>query len=221
LINGKKIDPKKAKARTGKVFVGGLIQEITDDDIKTYFSQFGTVIELEMPIDKLKNQRKGFCFVTFDNEQVVHELLKTPKQRICGKEVDVKKAQPSQASRGMMGWNAMGAPMRGSRGAPRGGGGRGGSRGRGDWYYGSPSSGYGAGAGGYYDYYGGGYGGSGYGSYDYPSYGGYDTSYGYDTAGYDTTSSPRGGSTRGRGIGGVAGKQRGGTPRGFQRHVPY
>jgi len=40
-----------------------------------------------MPIDKLKNQRKGFCFVTFDNEQVVHELLKTPKQRICGKEV--------------------------------------------------------------------------------------------------------------------------------------
>jgi len=43
LINGKKIDPKKAKARTGKVFVGGLIQEITDDDIKDYFSQFGNV----------------------------------------------------------------------------------------------------------------------------------------------------------------------------------
>lgn len=43
LINGKKIDPKKAKARTGKVFVGGLIQEISDDDIKNYFSQFGNV----------------------------------------------------------------------------------------------------------------------------------------------------------------------------------
>lgn len=45
------------------------------------------VVELEMPIDKLKNQRKGFCFVTFDNEQIVQELLKTPKQTICGKEV--------------------------------------------------------------------------------------------------------------------------------------
>jgi hypothetical protein len=45
------------------------------------------VVEIEMPIDKTKNQRKGFCFVTFDNEQVVHELLKNPKQTIGGKEV--------------------------------------------------------------------------------------------------------------------------------------
>lgn len=37
------MDPKKAKARHGKVFVGGLIQEITDDDIRKYFSQFGNV----------------------------------------------------------------------------------------------------------------------------------------------------------------------------------
>lgn len=40
-----------------------------------------------MPIDKVKNQRKGFCFITFDNEQIVHELLKKPKQTINGKEV--------------------------------------------------------------------------------------------------------------------------------------
>lgn len=40
-----------------------------------------------MPIDKTKNQRKGFCFITFDNEQIVHELLKKPKQTINGKEV--------------------------------------------------------------------------------------------------------------------------------------
>lgn len=47
-----------------------------------------------MPFDKQKNQRKGFCFITFDSEQVVNELLKTPKQTISGKEVDVKKATP-------------------------------------------------------------------------------------------------------------------------------
>ena len=44
---------------------------------------------MEMPIDKVKNQRKGFCFITFDNEQVVHELLKSPKQKIQGKEVKI------------------------------------------------------------------------------------------------------------------------------------
>lgn len=43
VINNKKVDPKKAKARHGKIFVGGLTTEISDDEIKTYFSQFGNV----------------------------------------------------------------------------------------------------------------------------------------------------------------------------------
>lgn len=43
IINNKKVDPKKAKARTGKIFVGGLIPEISDEEIKAYFAQFGNV----------------------------------------------------------------------------------------------------------------------------------------------------------------------------------
>lgn len=43
IINNKKVDPKKAKARQGKIFVGGLTTEISDDEIKAYFSQFGNV----------------------------------------------------------------------------------------------------------------------------------------------------------------------------------
>ena len=43
VINGKKVDPKKAKARHGKIFVGGLPTELSDDDIKTFFGQFGNV----------------------------------------------------------------------------------------------------------------------------------------------------------------------------------
>lgn len=43
VINNKKIDPKKAKARHGKIFVGGLSTELSDDDIKSYFAQYGTV----------------------------------------------------------------------------------------------------------------------------------------------------------------------------------
>lgn len=41
VINNKKVDPKKAKARHGKIFVGGLSTELSDDDIKNFFSQFG------------------------------------------------------------------------------------------------------------------------------------------------------------------------------------
>lgn len=46
VINNKKVDPKKAKARHGKIFVGGLSTELSDDDIKNFFSQFGTVSTL-------------------------------------------------------------------------------------------------------------------------------------------------------------------------------
>nr|CAD7394938.1 unnamed protein product [Timema cristinae] len=87
IINNKKVDPKKAKARHGKIFVGGLVPELTDDDIKNFFAQYGTIVEVEMPFDKLKNMRKGFCFITFESEQVVMELLRSPKQSINGKEV--------------------------------------------------------------------------------------------------------------------------------------
>lgn len=41
-----------------------------------------------MPYDKVKNQRKGFCFVTFDCMQAVTEILKTPKHVINGKQVN-------------------------------------------------------------------------------------------------------------------------------------
>lgn len=166
IINNKKVDPKKAKARHGKIFVGGLTNEISDDEIKTYFSQFGNIVDVELPFDKQKSQRKGFCFITFDSEQVVNELLKTPKQKISGKEVDVKRATPKPD-------NQMIA-MRGGRGGMRGGRGGFGRGGYPQWPgqggyapYGGYAGGYDA---GYGDYYSGGY----YNGYDY-GYGKYQT----------------------------------------------
>ncbi|CAH1154978.1 unnamed protein product [Phaedon cochleariae] len=210
VLNGKKVDPKKAKARQGKIFVGGLTAELTDDDIKSYFAQFGSIAEVEMPFDKTKNQRKAFCFITFDSEAVVNELLKSPKQTIKDKEVDVKKAtpKPDQMGGGMM-MGGRGGGMRGGRGGGMRGG-RGGGRGGYGGYGGGQSwDGYGQ---GYYDGgYGGGYGGGqGYGDYygggtggGYGGYGGYDYS-GYGSAG-GYQSKPRG----------AGGNQR------QQRHQPY
>ncbi|EEB19943.1 RNA-binding protein squid, putative [Pediculus humanus corporis] len=173
IINCKKIDPKKAKARHGKIFVGGLDVETSEEDIRNFFGQFGTILEVELPFDKQKNQQKNFCFITFESEQVTNDLLKQPKQTINGKEVDVKKANPKAGE---------------GRGGPGGRGGRGrgggpGRRGQGGWnnqggYAGNYGGGYGGGYGydGYYN--GGGYGG-GYGGYDYSGYGqGYNQGYG-------------------------------------------
>ncbi|EDV92986.1 RNA-binding protein squid isoform X2 [Drosophila grimshawi] len=227
IINSKKVDPKKAKARHGKIFVGGLTTEISDEEIKTYFSQFGTIVEVEMPFDKQKSHRKGFCFITFDSEQVVTDLLKTPKQKIAGKEVDVKRATPKPENQ-----------MMGMRGGARGGmrGGRGGY-GRGgyshQWDGQGSYSGYGGyggyGSGGFADYYAGGY----YNGYDY----GYDYGYGGDFDGgfggngYGSgggggrgAGGPRGGPKGGGGGGGGGGGFNGGKQRGTgrqPRHQPY
>jgi len=210
VIQGRKVDPKKAKARSAKIFVGGLKSEMTDDDIKNHFSAMGTVTEVEMPMDRVKNQRKGFCFITFEQESVVNDLIRVGKTTIKDIEVDVKKATPKPGDGGRGG-------MRGAPGGRGGGGrGRGGRGGYGSGGYGGGyGSGYGGGYGGGYDSYGGGYGGygGGYDSYGGGYGGGYDSSYGGGYGGgYD------GGYGAGGGYGG--GKQRGGG-RGGARSQPY
>ena len=93
-INSKKVDVKRAKAKPGKMFLGGLKPELTDDQIRTHFEAFGTIIEFEMPFDKTKNQRKGFGFITFEREETMKELLKKGKEQIGEFVIDLKKATP-------------------------------------------------------------------------------------------------------------------------------
>lgn len=227
-LNNKKVDPKRAKARHGKIFVGGLTSDISDDEIRSFFGQFGTIVEVELPFDKQKNQRKGFCFITYDSMQVVNDLLKTPKQTIAGKEVDVKKATPKADNMmggggGPMGMGGRGGGMRGGGGPSRGmRGGRGGAKGFGQGW-GGGQGGYGGGGydGGYGGYGQGGYGGGGGGFANDYGYGGFDG--GYMNGG--RAGGGRGGGGKGFGsYGGGGGKQRGGGGGGADRqarHTPY
>jgi len=146
-INKRKVDPKRVskKAQHGKIFVGGLTPEITDEDIKNYFGQHGTIVEVQTPFDKTKNQRRSYCFVTFDSKDVVYKLLKQPKQMINGKEIDVKKVKVNQDQR------------------------------QGFWGPQYSGYGYGGGYGGYIPEYGNGYGYDDmYANYDYSGYDGYE-----------------------------------------------
>lgn len=126
-VNGKQVDPKRAKARPGikKIFVGGLDPDLPESDIRSYFDKFGKIEEIELPFDKQKNQRRQFCFITFESEEVVDEICKNPKQKIGNKECDVKKATPKQDPRSARGgWGGYG----GGGGFGGGFGGRGGQQ---------------------------------------------------------------------------------------------
>jgi RNA recognition motif-containing protein len=158
-LKNKKIDPKRAEARGGKepirkVFVGGVAVELPEEDIRKHFGQFGEVAEIEFPFNKLKNERKGFCFVTFADVDACDKAAAEPKQTLGGKQCDVKKAIPKEDPRS---WSDPGYYRGTGRG--RGRGGRGG---------------YGGGYGHQYNY------GEYYGQYVGNGYPGYNNNYYYD-----------------------------------------
>lgn len=94
-IGGRKVDPRRITKTTvpGKLFVGGITAELNEEKLREYFEQYGQIKEIQWPFDKVKNQRRAYCFLTFANRETVNELLKRPKQTVNGIELDVKKVK--------------------------------------------------------------------------------------------------------------------------------
>jgi len=170
-LGNRKIEPKRAtpKEKCRKIFVGGVSPELPEEDIRKHFEQFGEIDELETPMNKEKNIRKGFIFVTFKTSDACDAATAKGKlkQELGDRSVDVKKAVPQEMHQG-----GAGGGGGGGRGGPGGRGGRGGRGARGfpgaGGFYGAPMAApYGAYYGGYdpwgpyYDpYYHAGYGGA-------------------------------------------------------------
>jgi len=77
-----------------KIFVGGIDSNMPEEEIKKYFSKYGTVEGIELPFDRQRNRRREFCFIIFDTEESAEAAVKEAKQAIGNKECDIKKAQP-------------------------------------------------------------------------------------------------------------------------------
>ncbi|XP_053319043.1 heterogeneous nuclear ribonucleoprotein D-like isoform X2 [Spea bombifrons] len=161
-LDGKLIDPKRAKALKGKeppkkVFVGGLSPDTTAEQIKEYFGGFGEIENIELPMDTKTNERRGFCFITYTDEEPVKKLLENRFHQIGSGKCEIKVAQPKDVYRQQQ--------------QHKGGQGQ-------SWNQ------------GYNNYYDQGYGGYGnnnsYSDQGYNSYGGYDyPNYSYGNYGYN------------------------------------
>uniref|UniRef100_A0AAY4AX50 RRM domain-containing protein n=1 Tax=Denticeps clupeoides TaxID=299321 RepID=A0AAY4AX50_9TELE len=164
-LDGKLIDPKRAKAVKGKeppkkVFVGGLSPDTTEEQIREYFATYGEIESIELPIDSKTNERRGFCFVTFVDENPVQKLLENRYHTVGSGKCEIKVAQPKEVYRKQQ-----------NR-----------SRGYNNYYgqsYGSYGNGYNQGYNGYtgYDYSGYNYQNYGYGQ-GYDDYNGQQSNYG-------------------------------------------
>ncbi|CAH8589805.1 unnamed protein product [Schistosoma bovis] len=89
-LKNKKIDPKKAKPSREplkKIFVGGIDPEVTEDQIREYFSSFGKVESLDLPYDTQKGKRKHYIFVSFSTEAAAKKAISKERQDIFGRQV--------------------------------------------------------------------------------------------------------------------------------------
>merc|ERR1711997_639759 len=146
-IKNKKVAVKKAQAKQGKVYVGKLPKDdkLSDDAIKEFFAGYGAIAAVEQPFDKVKSERKNFCFITFEKEESAKALLKVgsvTNNDTDGNpiELEVKKV----TVKAPVGPGAMGFAGRGGRGGGYGYGGMAGGKTPRGGQYGGPARGRGA-----------------------------------------------------------------------------
>ncbi|XP_038221154.1 RNA-binding protein Musashi homolog Rbp6 [Zerene cesonia] len=103
-LDGKRIDPKHATpksapkpAKTKKIFVGGVGQDTSAEEVRAYFSQFGLVEDAVMLMDQQTKRHRGFGFVTFHSEEAVERVCDIHFHTIKNKKVECKRAQPKEA----------------------------------------------------------------------------------------------------------------------------
>lgn len=80
-----------------KLFVGNLNYQVTSEDLRAKFAEFGEVIDCIVLTDKFSGRSKGFGFVTFaSDEQAQTALDATNGQPLMERAMAVSIARPPQ-----------------------------------------------------------------------------------------------------------------------------
>lgn len=96
-------DQKSSKfLKRGRIFIRNLPFSVTEDKIRTLFSKFGEIKELNLPYDNVKKMFRGFCFLQYETKK---EALVAIKE-LNGKNLDKRKlditiAQPKNEYSGL------------------------------------------------------------------------------------------------------------------------
>lgn len=71
---------------TKKLYVKNLDWNITEEQVKEYFAQYGEIASIKLPLDKFK-RRRGFAFIEFTNESDASKAIAAAnEQSIWGTE---------------------------------------------------------------------------------------------------------------------------------------
>ena len=118
-----------------KLYVGNLSFKTTEDELRSAFSQFGTVTDLYVAMDKMTGRPRGFAFITMgSDEEAKAATEKMNGTDLGGRQLTVNEARPKEEGAGRsFGGGGGGRGFGGGGGGGRGFGGGGGGGGyRGD-----------------------------------------------------------------------------------------
>lgn len=83
--------PSSLGRDSGKMFIGGLNWDTSEDGLVAYFSKYGEILDYTIMKDSVTGRSRGFGFLTFKDPRAVDEVIK--KDHILdGKLIDPKRA---------------------------------------------------------------------------------------------------------------------------------
>ena len=113
-----------------KLFVGNLAFSTTQNDLQDAFAAFGTVMEVNLMLDRETGKSRGFAFVTMSSAEEAQSAIEgLHGKNVGGRDLTVNVARPREERPGGGG----GGGYRGGGGGGGGGGYRGGGGGGGGY----------------------------------------------------------------------------------------
>jgi RNA recognition motif-containing protein len=106
------------------IYVGNLSWQMTDEDLRTLFEQYGSVTSAKIVKDKVSGRSKGFGFVEMpDDTEAQNALSSLYDSEVLGRKIIVNEAQPKPQNGGGGGGGFKKRSFGGGGGNSGGGGG--------------------------------------------------------------------------------------------------
>lgn len=83
------------------IYVGNLSWQMTDEDLRTLFEQYGSVTSAKIVKDKVSGRSKGFGFVEMPEDgEAQNALSSLYENEVMGRKIIVNEAQPKPQGTG-------------------------------------------------------------------------------------------------------------------------
>jgi cold-inducible RNA-binding protein len=80
-----------------KLFVGNLSYNVTENDLEDLFTQYGTVTEVNLMLDRASGRSRGFAFVTMETKEAADAATQALNGKNWeGRNLSVNEARPRE-----------------------------------------------------------------------------------------------------------------------------